>query len=293
MLLRSRLCVSCSGHAERIFVRRILKPFKFRRGFLLAFPSSHRIKCNTIIAGIVCGSIISGCSGPSEPTPTSGRPQSAERTSNAAEPSQRLSASEEQAKDEENKAWAEAVRARTAAAMNEFLRHHESGAHAAEARQRLAVLEKDEENKAWAEAFRAGTAAAMNEFLRHHESGARAAEARRRLAVLEQSELWEQEKKAWAEASRAGTVTALREFLQHHGSGARASMARQRLSALERQARWEEENARMQAALPETPAKVEPEAGPRLPPVEVPREEPKIQRKPRVSSSIRLPSINI
>ena len=64
-----------------------------------------------------------------------------------------------------------------------------SGAHVAEARQRLAALDeqarKDADDKAWADAEKAGTAAAFNGYIQKFGSGAHVAEARKRAAALE------------------------------------------------------------------------------------------------------------
>jgi hypothetical protein len=197
--------------------------------------------------------------------------------------------------------------------MNEYLQSHGSGAHAAEARQRLSAMEEQAEKKAWADAFRAGTPAAMNEYLQSHGSGAHAADARRRLSVLEKLERSNEEKAAWADATRTGTAAALREFIQHHESGAHAAEARQRLSALERKARWdEEEKAQSGASLAgNAPATIESpqhqgtvahevESRQRVSALEEqPRKEVETLRKPKISarkpkiSAINLRSINI
>jgi hypothetical protein len=57
------------------------------------------------------------------------------------------------------------VRAGTAAAFNTYLQNYGSGAHAAEARQRVAAFDeqarKDADEKAWTDALRGGTAAVV------------------------------------------------------------------------------------------------------------------------------------
>jgi len=145
--------------------------------------------------------------------------------------------------------------------MNEYLQSHGSGAHAADARRRLSVLEKlersNEEKAAWADATRTGTAAALREFIQHHESGAHAAEARQRLSALERKARWDEEEKAQSGASLAGNA--------HQGTVAHEVESRQRVSALEEQPRKEVETLR----------------------------KPKISaRKPKISA-INLRSINI
>jgi len=60
-----------------------------------------------------------------------------------AEARQRLAALDEQArKDADDKAWADAEKAGTAAAFNGYIQKFGSGAHVAEARQRLAALDE-------------------------------------------------------------------------------------------------------------------------------------------------------
>ncbi len=183
--------------------------------------------CNALAAAALGAALLSSCSQPPEPQQTS---------------VQSTEALEQQIrKDADEKAWAEASRAGTAAAITAYLQTHGSGAHAAEARKRLAALEeqirKDTDEKAWAEASRAGTAGALTAYLQSHGSGAHAAEARKRLAALEQQARKDTDEKAWAEASRAGTAAAITAYLETHGSGAHAAEARQRLAALEQQAR--------------------------------------------------------
>src|SRR5438105_4307351 len=64
-----------------------------------------------------------------------------------------------------------------------------SGAHVAEARQRLAAFDeqsrKEADEKAWADAEKAGTASAFTSYVQKFGSGAHVAEARKRAAALE------------------------------------------------------------------------------------------------------------
>src|SRR5262245_38264149 len=105
----------------------------------------------TVFAGLVGISLLSGCSAPVESEPISIRSQAkaGERPRDAAE----------------DKAWHEASRIGTAPAIAAYLQQYGSGAHAAEARQRLSALEeraqKEEEQEAWAKTFRAGSVAAI------------------------------------------------------------------------------------------------------------------------------------
>jgi hypothetical protein len=210
------------------------------------------------MAVIIGATFLLGCSQPSEPQPKSAQSPGEQARTEAEDKAarQRLAVVEQAQKDEEKKAWADASRTGTVAALRDYLQHHGSGAHAADARQRLSVLEKlensDEDKKAWADASRTGTVAALRDYLQHHGSGAHAADARQRLAGLESQARWDEEQNARADAARAGTVAATTgsseiqspgapaaEPRQRQSSGAPAAESRQRLSALEEQPRKE------------------------------------------------------
>ena len=121
--------------------------------------------------------------------------------------------------------------------MNGYLQNFGSGAHVAEARQRVAALEeqarKEADEKAWAEASRTGTAAAINAYLKDFGSGAHVAEARQRVAALDAQARKEADEKAWTEAVRTGTATAINAYLQNFSSGAHVAEARRRVATLE------------------------------------------------------------
>jgi hypothetical protein len=107
-----------------------------------------------------------------------------------AEARQRLAALDEQARKEaDEKAWADAEKAGTAAALTGYVQKFGSGAHVAEARQRLAAFDeqarKEADDKAWADAQKAGTAGAFTGYVQKFGSGAHVAEARQRVAALE------------------------------------------------------------------------------------------------------------
>jgi hypothetical protein len=146
-------------------------------------------------------------------------------------------------KEADDKAWADAVRAGTAAALTAYTQNFSSGAHVAEARQRLATLDeqarKDADDKAWADADKAGTAAAFNAYIQKFGSGAHAAEARQRLAALDEQARKEADEKAWADAEKAGTAAAFTSYVQKFGSGAHVAEARKRAATLETQGRKE------------------------------------------------------
>jgi hypothetical protein len=135
------------------------------------------------------------------------------------------------------------VRAGTAAALTAYTQNFSSGAHVAEARQRLATLDeqarKDADDKAWADADKAGTAAAFNGYIQKFGSGAHVAEARQRLAAFDEQARKEADEKAWADAEKAGTASAFTSYVQKFGSGAYVAEARKRAAALETQGRKE------------------------------------------------------
>jgi molybdopterin synthase catalytic subunit len=146
-------------------------------------------------------------------------------------------------KEADDKAWADAVRAGTPAAITAYAQNFSSGAHVAEARQRLAALDeqarKDADDKAWADAEKAGTAAAFNGYIQKFGSGAHVAEARQRIAALDEQANKEADEKAWADAEKAGTAAAFTGYVQKFGSGAHVAEARKRAAALETQGRKE------------------------------------------------------
>ena len=74
------------------------------------------------------------------------------------EASQRIVALNEAArKAADEKAWADAEKAGTAAAYTAYIQNFGGGAHAAQARQRVTELSRKEaDDKAWADAVRAG-----------------------------------------------------------------------------------------------------------------------------------------
>ena len=135
----------------------------------------------------------------------------------------------------------EASQAGTAAQYNAYLQNFGTGAHAAEARQRLAVLEaqtrKEADEKAWAEAVRSGTTASFNSYLQSFSTGAHVPEARERLAALETQARKEADDKAWADALQTGSVGAFKAYLQNFATGSHAADARARITKLDQQAR--------------------------------------------------------
>ena len=102
---------------------------------------------------------------------------------------QQQGADEQARKEADEKAWADAEKAGTAAAFNGYIQKFGSGAHVAEARQRITALDeqanKEADEKAWADAEKAGTAAAFTGYVQKFGSGAHVAEARKRAATLE------------------------------------------------------------------------------------------------------------
>src|SRR6266436_6516075 len=178
-----------------------------------------------IVAVIIAGAALaSACSQPSDSQQTA-----------------QQQASDEQARKEaDEKAWADAQKAGTAAAYTAYIQSFGGGAHVAEARQRVAELSRKEaDDKAWADADKAGTAAAFNGYIQKFGSGAHVAEARQRLAAFDEQARKEADEKAWADAEKAGTASAFTSYVQKFGSGAHVAEARKRAAALETQGRKE------------------------------------------------------
>ena len=80
------------------------------------------------------------------------------------------------------------MRTGTSAAFTSYAQKFSSGAHVAEARQRVAALEaqaRKADDNAWAEAMRTGTPTAFTSYLQKFSSGAHVAKARQRVAAME------------------------------------------------------------------------------------------------------------
>src|SRR6266568_5112395 len=179
------------------------------------------------VGAIAGASLISACSQPSDSQQTAAQQQ-------------QQAADEQTRKEADEKAWADAEKAGTAAAYTAYLQNFGCGAHAAEARQRVAELSRKEaDDKAWADAVRAGTVAAFTVYTQNFSTGAHVAEARQRLAALDEQARKEADEKAWADAEKAGTAAAFTGYVQKFGSGAHVAEARQRAAALETQGRRE------------------------------------------------------
>src|SRR6266540_1707883 len=125
------------------------------------------------VAAIAGAALLSACSQPADTPP----------------PAQQQAADEQARREADEKAWADAEKTGTVAAYTGYLQNFGSGAHVAEARERIAALDeqvrKEADEKAWAEAVRTGTAAAFDSYVQKFGSGAHVAEARQRLAALE------------------------------------------------------------------------------------------------------------
>src|SRR6266567_3190092 len=126
-----------------------------------------------VIAVIAGAALMSACSQPSDSQQTAAQQQ-------------QQAADEQTRKEADEKAWADAEKAGTAAAYTAYIQNFGGGAHAAEARQRVAELSRKEaDDKAWADAVRAGTVAAFTVYIQNFSTGAHVAEARQRAAALE------------------------------------------------------------------------------------------------------------
>src|SRR5438034_801824 len=177
------------------------------------------------LAAVAAVAGLSACSQPSDSQPPTAQRQAAE---------------EQARRDTDEKAWADAEKTGTVAAYTSYLQNFGSGAHVAEASQRIVSLNeqarKDADEKAWADAEKTGTAAAYMAYIQNFGGGAHVAQARQR--VTEQTRK-EADEKAWADALRAGTPAAFTTYIQKFGSGAHVAEARQRAAALETQGRKE------------------------------------------------------
>src|SRR5258708_411682 len=194
---------------------------QLRRARRIPFPKL------AIVAVIAGATLASACSQPSDSQQTA-----------------QQQASDEQARKEaDEKAWADAEKAGTAAAYTAYLQKFGSGAHVAEARQRIAALDetarKEADENACADAEQAGTAAAYTGYVQNVGSGPQAAEGGQRLAALDEQAGKEADEKAWADAEKAGTASAFTSYVQKFGSGAHVAEARKRAAALETQGRKE------------------------------------------------------
>lgn len=227
-----RAVLSPSRHGWRLKARvaavpwRIGGRYRFECSDEISTPGVHPLKIVTV--GLVAGAVLlSGCSRESE--------QQQSSTQN------RTPLGEQASKQTEEKAWADALAAGSVAAFNAYLQNYGAGAHAAEARARLATLEaqarREADEKAWADASRSGTAAAFNAYLRDFASGAHVAQARARVAALEEQARKDADEKAWEEATHAGTKAQYEAYLRSFGDGGHAVEARDHLAALEAQAR--------------------------------------------------------
>src|SRR3989454_297361 len=180
------------------------------------------------VGAIAGASLISACSQPSDSQQTAEQQQPAD---------------EQARKDADEKAWADAEKAGTAAAYTAYVQNFGAGAHVPEASQRIVALNeatrKAADEKAWADAEKAGTAAALTGYVQKFGSGAHVAEARQRLAAFDEQARKEADDKAWADAQKAGTAGAFTGYVQKFGSGAHVAEARQRAAALETQGRRE------------------------------------------------------
>src|ERR1700730_5941393 len=186
--------------------------------------SARRVAFATwaFVGAIAGAALVSACSQPSDSQQTA-----------------QQQASDEQARKEaDEKAWADAEKAGTAAAYTAYLQNFGSGAHVSDASQRIVALNeaarKAADEKAWADAEKAGTAAGYTAYVQSFGGGAHVAEARQRVGELGRKEA---DDKAWADAVRAGTAVALTAYTQNYSSGAHVAEARQRLATLDEQAR--------------------------------------------------------
>src|ERR1700751_1555781 len=135
---------------------------QLRRARRIPFPKL------AIVAVIAGAALASACSQPSDTKQTA-----------------KQQPSDEQARKEaDEKAWADAEKAGTAAAYTAYLQNFGSGAHVSDASQRIVALNqaarKAADEKAWAAAEKAGTAAGYTPYVQSFGGGAHVAGARQR-----------------------------------------------------------------------------------------------------------------
>jgi len=125
----------------------------------------------------------------------------------------------------EPEAWRQAQGADTIAAYRSYLNDYPNGANAAEARQRIRVIEVDDQ--AWQQAQARDTIPAYRDYL--NEFG----NPRHRQAALGRIDAIRADNAAWQDAQAADNVQGYRRYLQAYPNGRNAAEARQRLTELQ------------------------------------------------------------
>lgn len=119
--------------------------------------------------------------------------------------------------------WSKASTANTAAAYQDFLAKHPTGAHSQDAHDRLQKLADD---KDWADAQQANTADGYQQYLQKEANGAHATDAHSQIDALERAA-------AWQTAHAANTEPALQDFLQKYTTGPEVDQAKAQLQKLQ------------------------------------------------------------
>jgi hypothetical protein len=125
----------------------------------------------------------------------------------------------------DDSAWLEATTADTVQAFRLYLNRFPTGAHVAEAQERIRTAD----DRAWTDAIGAGTVVALNQYLGQFPDGVHAPQARSSIAEFERNAV---DEKAWSEAVKAGTIASFNDYLIAFPAGAHAADAQRRLADL-------------------------------------------------------------
>jgi outer membrane protein assembly factor BamD (BamD/ComL family) len=119
--------------------------------------------------------------------------------------------------------WNKASTANTAAAYQDFLTRHPTGAHTQDAHDRLEKLNDDQ---AWSDAQQSNTLDAYQQYLQKEPNGAHAADAHSQIDALNRAA-------DWKTAQAANTEPALQDFLKKYSTGPEVDQAQAQLQKLQ------------------------------------------------------------
>lgn len=119
--------------------------------------------------------------------------------------------------------WSKAAAANTAAAYQDFLSKHPTGAHAQDAQDRLQKIADDQ---AWSEAQQGNTLDAYQQYLQKQPNGAHATDAHSQVDALNRAA-------DWKTVQAANTEPALEDFLKKYNQGPEVDQARAQLQKLQ------------------------------------------------------------
>jgi outer membrane protein assembly factor BamD (BamD/ComL family) len=119
--------------------------------------------------------------------------------------------------------WSKAATANTAAAYQDFLAKHPTGAHVQDAQDRLQKIADDQ---AWSDAQQGNTLDAYQQYLQKEPNGAHATDAHAQIDALQRAT-------DWKTAQAANTESALQDFLKKYSQGPEVDQARAQLQKLQ------------------------------------------------------------